>query len=70
MSTRLSYGGVIAALVIGAALADRSAGSIAYIHSAFENASPLYWEIDANGIGQVFLNYDVERGGINRQTTH
>jgi len=70
MSTRLRYGGVIAALVISTAMAGRSAGSIAYIHSAFENASPLYWEIDANDIGQVFLNYDVERGGINRQTTH
>jgi len=47
------------------------AGSpIDYIFTAFENGSPLYWDVDSSGAVQVYLNYDVERGAVNRQTTH
>jgi hypothetical protein len=57
-------------LTVVSALPVCGSASLSYIHTAFENASALYWEKDADGAAQVFLNYDVERGGVNRQTTH
>ena len=43
---------------------------IDYIDTGFENASPLYWQADANGVVNVYLNYDQERASINRATLH
>jgi hypothetical protein len=41
-----------------------------FINTAFENASPLYWEIDADGTIQVYLVYDQERSSPNRANGH
>jgi len=43
---------------------------LAFINTAFENASPLSWEIDSNGTVQVFLVYDHERSSPNRAAGH
>ena len=41
-----------------------------FINTSFENASPLYWEIEADGSIVVNLIYDHERGSINRENSH
>ena len=41
-----------------------------YIDTSFENASPLYWDIDTDGVVQVFLLYDHERSSPNRAAGH
>lgn len=41
-----------------------------YINTAFENASPLWWEVDAEGVIQVHLVYDHEREAPNRANGH
>lgn len=41
-----------------------------YINTAFENASPLYWEIEPDGAVAVSLVYDHERGTVNRANGH
>ena len=41
-----------------------------FIHTSFENASPLYWEIDPEGTVQVYLVYDRERSSPNRANGH
>lgn len=41
-----------------------------YIDTSFENASPLYWETDAEGVIQVFLLYDQQRESPNRAAGH
>jgi hypothetical protein len=41
-----------------------------YIHTAFENGSPLDWEVDADGVTHVRLLYDHERGSPNRAAGH
>src|SRR5437588_847386 len=43
---------------------------LAFLHTGFENASPLYWEIDADGAIQVYLVYDQERLSPNRANGH
>jgi hypothetical protein len=40
------------------------------IDTDFENASPLHWEIDADGVVQVHLIYDHERASLNRANGH
>jgi hypothetical protein len=42
----------------------------AFIHTGFENASPLHWEIDADDTIQVYLVYDHERSSLNRANGH
>ncbi len=44
--------------------------ALEYIHIAFENASPLDWEIDADGVAHVRLLYDHERASPNRAAGH
>ena len=44
--------------------------ALAFINTSFENASPLYWEIDEQGAVQVFLLYDQERSSPNRAAGH
>lgn len=41
-----------------------------FINTSFENASPLYWEIDPDDSIVVNLIYDHERGTINRANGH
>lgn len=41
-----------------------------YISTSFENASPLFWEINEAGEANVFLLYDHERSSPNRAAGH
>ncbi|TWU31181.1 M14 family zinc carboxypeptidase [Novipirellula artificiosorum] len=41
-----------------------------HINTAFENASPLWWEVDAEGVVHVHLVYDQERQSPNRANGH
>jgi hypothetical protein len=41
-----------------------------FINTSFENASPLHWEVDADGVIQVYLVYDQERSSPNRANGH
>ncbi|HUT13517.1 MAG TPA: M14 family zinc carboxypeptidase [Thermoguttaceae bacterium] len=41
-----------------------------FIHTGFENGSPLYWEIDEEGAVQVYFVYDQERASPNRANGH
>jgi len=43
---------------------------LVYINTSFENASPLYWEADANNVVNVHLIYDHERSSPNRANGH
>lgn len=44
--------------------------AIEFIHTAFENGSPLQWEIAADGTVQIRLLYDYERNSPNRAAGH
>jgi len=41
-----------------------------YINTNFENASPLYWETDPNGLVHIYLVYDQQRNSPNRANGH
>jgi len=41
-----------------------------YIDTSFENASPLWYELDERGRIQIHLNYDLERESPNRANGH
>ena len=41
-----------------------------FIDTAFENASPLWWEVEPDGTVQVHLVYDQERASPNRANGH
>jgi len=41
-----------------------------FLNTSFENASPLYWEADANNVVDVYLVYDQERASPNRANGH
>jgi len=41
-----------------------------YIHTGFENASPLQWQVDADGVVHISLLYDYERKSPNRAAGH
>jgi hypothetical protein len=41
-----------------------------FINTQFENASPLYWESDANNVVNIYLVYDQERAAPNRANGH
>ena len=41
-----------------------------YINTSFENASPLYWQVDANNLVHVYLIYDQERASPNQANGH
>lgn len=41
-----------------------------FISTAFENASPLWWEADADGAIHIHLSYDQERDSPNRANGH
>lgn len=44
--------------------------TLTYIDTSFENASPLYWEIDDQEQIQLFFMYDQERNSPNRANGH
>lgn len=50
--------------------APPAASPLVYINTAFENASPLFWEINEQGEVDVFLMYDHERSSLNRAAGH
>ncbi|MFD1144652.1 M14 family zinc carboxypeptidase [Larkinella insperata] len=49
---------------------DTVSASSVFIHTGFENASPMNWEIDAEGRVVGRLVYDHERFSINRAVNH
>lgn len=61
-------------LVLGAALPAQETTSsphpLRFIDTSLENASPLWWEVDAGGVVQVYLVYDQERASPNRANGH
>jgi len=68
---------ILLALLLAASPAESAspAGSparpaIEFINTAFENASPLAWEVDADGTVHVYLLYDYERSSPNRAAGH
>jgi len=44
--------------------------ALEYINTSFENASPLYWETDDDGVVHIRLMYDLERSSPNRAAGH
>jgi len=62
---------IFAASVASAAqAAGAEAHPLEFIHTGFENASPLSWEIDSQGAVQIYLVYDQERSSPNRANGH
>jgi hypothetical protein len=62
--------GGLAASAWSAETAPVAAHPLAFINTAFENASPLFWDVDDDGIVDVFLLYDHERSAPNRAAGH
>lgn len=50
--------------------AQASMDEVAYVDTLFENASPLWYEVDDKGTLQVHLLYDHERNSPNRAAGH
>jgi len=48
----------------------QAAAGLDFIDTSIENASPLRYETDTNGVVQVHLNYDHERDSPNRAAGH
>ena len=49
---------------------DEPACPLVFINSTFENASPLFWEINDTGEVEISLMYDHERASRNRAAGH
>ena len=49
---------------------DEPACPLVFINSTFENASPLFWEINDTGEVEISLMYDHERASSNRAAGH
>ena len=47
-----------------------AASELVFINTSFENACPLHWETDEEGIIHIHLVYDQERGSTNRANGH
>lgn len=56
--------------LVAAVQNGKSEGTFEFINTSFQNASPLFWEVDAEGSIIVNLIYDHERGSINRANGH
>ncbi len=78
-SASASWGLVVVVALLGAsaggsaraqATAAADSHPLKFIDTSFENASPLYWEIDAQGVVHVYLVYDQERCSPNRANGH
>src|SRR5690349_15839444 len=46
------------------------AEDLIYIDTSIENASPLYYQVQEDGVVQVYLIYDHERDSTNRAAGH
>jgi len=46
------------------------ASALLFINTSFENACPLHWETDEEGVIHIHLVYDQERGSPNRANGH
>jgi hypothetical protein len=62
-------------LVLAFCAAGRAAvltwqSDLIFLNTSFENASPVYWEVDANNVVHVYLVYDLERASPNRANGH
>ena len=51
-------------------VAGPASSGLIHINTSFENASPLYWETEADNLIHVYLIYDQERSGPNRANGH
>ncbi len=65
----------MAILVLAFCAAGRAAvltwqSDLIFLNTSFENASPFYWEVDANNVVHVYLVYDLERASPNRANGH
>ena len=49
---------------------DSARKKLKFINTAFENASPLDWEVDSNGVVNANLIYDHERSSPNKTNGH
>lgn len=47
-----------------------AASDVTFVSTAFENASPVQWSIDSDGVVNVYLSYDYERSSPNRAAGH
>src|SRR5688500_4573305 len=56
--------------ISSAAEGRTNSSSLEFIDTSFENASPVWYEIDTNGTIQVHLLYDHERSSPNRAAGH
>ena len=50
--------------------ADPNRPALEFLHWGFENASPLQWQTDGQGVIHIGLLYDYERGSPNRAAGH
>jgi len=66
----IAFASLVAASAIAGEQIERPDTPLEFIDTSFENASPLYWEIDAEGAVQVYLVYDQERSSPNRANGH
>ena len=55
---------------IAADRADSAGTPLVYINTAFENASPLFWDVAEDGLVTIRLVYDHERASLNRANGH
>jgi len=73
-TTGILVAAAVLAVGISAAAEEEDGGArscpLVYIHTTFENASPLFWEIGESGEINVFLMYDHERSSPNRAAGH
>lgn len=63
---------ILSMLCLGdfARVAGPASSGLIHINTSFENASPLYWETDADNLIHVYLIYDQERSSPNRANGH
>ncbi len=61
---------VLFCTAVGGLHADETPHPLHHINTAFENASPLWWEVDKQGVVFVHLVYDQERQSPNRANGH
>ena len=73
---RVSFVVVFVSALAGASLSAAETETVpahpdlAFINTAFENASPLWWEVEQSGAIQIHLLYDHQRSSPNRAAGH
>ena len=64
---------LLSVLLLSAVVRSRAGDApsgLLYVNTSCENASPLYWETDPNGVVHIYLVYDQERSSPNRANGH